>query len=133
MFLAGSVTVLAGGLVGGFAQDLATLIVSRVLIGVGTSAGLDAPPGSVLGGLVIAAMVTPAVGLPIGGVLVQAWGRRAVFFANVPVTLGTLAMAALWIPQTGPLGRIRGAPPGRWRRVSNWLASPGSAERRWPC
>jgi MFS family permease len=88
VFLAGILTVLAGGLVGGFGQDLTTLVVARVLIGVGTSAGypsamllirrradaagLGAPPGSVLGGLMIAGAATAAVGLPIGGVLVDA-------------------------------------------------------------
>jgi MFS family permease len=115
VFLAGILTVLAGGLVGGFAQDLATLTVARVLIGVGTSAGypsamllirrraqqagLDAPPGGVLGGLVIAGMVTPAIGLPLGGVLVDAWGWRTTFFVNVPMALITLVMAVIWIPR----------------------------------
>jgi MFS family permease len=115
VFLAGILLVLAGGLVGGFAPDLTTLMVARVLVGVGTSAGypsamllirrrataagLGAPPGNVLGGLIIAGMVTPAVGLPIGGVLVQAWGWRTTFFVNVPLALITLAMAARWIPR----------------------------------
>ncbi|HEY4464147.1 MAG TPA: MFS transporter, partial [Streptosporangiaceae bacterium] len=107
VFLAGIVTVLAGGLVGGLGQDLTTLIVSRVLIGIGTSAsyptamllirrraesaGLAEPPGGVLGGLVIAGMVTPAVGLPIGGLLVDAWGWRTTFLVNVPFALAALA------------------------------------------
>jgi len=115
VFLTGILLVLAGGLAGGFSPDLTGLIVARVLIGVGTSAGypsamllirrraeqagLDEPPGSVLGGLVIAGMVTPAVGLPLGGVLVGAWGWRAVFFANVPLALVALFMAARWIPR----------------------------------
>jgi MFS family permease len=115
VFLAGILTVLAGGLVGGFAQDLTTLIIARVLIGVGTSAGypsamllirrraaaagLHAPPGSVLGGLVIAGMVTPAIGLPAGGFLVEALGWRSTFFVNVPLALVTLVMAAIWIPR----------------------------------
>jgi MFS family permease len=118
VFLAGIVTVLAGGIVGGLGNDLATLIVARVLIGVGTSAGypsamllirrraesagLDAPPGGVLGGLVIAGAATVAVGLPIGGLLVAAWGWRTTFFVNVPVALITLAMAAFWIPPDPP-------------------------------
>ena len=118
VFLAGIVTVLAGGIVGGLGNDLATLIVARVLIGVGTSAGypsamllirrraesagLDAPPGGVLGGLVIAGAATVAVGLPIGGLLVAAWGWRTTFFVNVPVALITLAMAAFWIPRDPP-------------------------------
>ena len=125
VFLSGILLVLAGGLVGGFAQDLTSLIVARVLIGVGTSAGypsamllirrraeqagLDEPPGSVLGGLVIAGMVTPAVGLPLGGVLVGAWGWRAVFFANVPLALIALIMAARWIPRDPPREQARSA------------------------
>src|SRR5580700_8347288 len=80
VFLTGILLVLAGGLAGGFSPDLTSLIVARVLIGVGTSAGypsamllirrraeqagLDTAPGNVLGGLVIAGMVTPAIGLP---------------------------------------------------------------------
>lgn len=114
IFLCGILIVLAGGLLGGFAQNLTMLIIARVLIGVGTSAGypsamllirrraaqagLDAPPGSVLGGLVIAGMATPALGLPIGGALV-AWDWRATFFVNVPFALITLAMTVIWIPR----------------------------------
>ncbi len=118
VFLAGILTVLAGGLVGGLGQGLTMLIVARVLIGIGTSAGypsamllirrrsewagLSQPPGGVLGGLVIAGMVTPAVGLPIGGVLVDAWGWRTTFLINVPLALVALAMAALWVPRDPP-------------------------------
>lgn len=64
-----------------------------------TQAGLGSPPGSVLGALVIAGMVTPAVGLPLGGVLVQALSWRASFFVNVPLAILALAMAAVWIPR----------------------------------
>jgi MFS family permease len=124
VFVFGIVTVLAGGLVGGFAQDLTTLIIARGLIGVGTSAGypsamlmirrrssaagLTEPPGSVLGGLSIASAATAALGLPIGGVLVDAWGWRTVFFVNVPVALLTLAMALFFIPRDGPVQGSRG-------------------------
>lgn len=124
VFLSGILLVLAGGLVGGFASNLATLVVARVLIGIGTSAGypsamllirrratqsgLEAPPGNVLGGLVIAGMVTPALGLPLGGVLVGVWGWRTTFFFNVPLTLVTLVMAAIWIPRDPrPQTRLR--------------------------
>jgi MFS family permease len=120
VFLVGILAVLVGGVVGGLGHDLTTLTVARVLIGVGTSAGypsamllirrraeragLDAPPGGVLGGLVIAGMVTPAVGLPIGGVLVDAWGWRTTFFVNVPFALLTLGAALFWIPRDPEMG-----------------------------
>ncbi|MBO2449084.1 MFS transporter [Actinomadura barringtoniae] len=114
VFITGLWIVLVGGLVGGLSQNLTTLIVARVLIGTGSSAvypsamllvrrraktaGLDAPPGGVLGGLMIAGAATAALGLPIGGVLVDAWGWRTTFLINVPVALATLAMVHSWIP-----------------------------------
>lgn len=125
VFVAGILTVLLGGLVGGLSHDLTTLIVARVLIGVGTSAGypsamllirrraewagLTAPPGGVLGGLVVAGAATAAVGLPLGGLLVGAWGWRTTFFINVPVALLTLAMTLLWIPADSPIEASRTA------------------------
>jgi len=125
VFLTGIVLVAVGGVVGGLAQDLITLLVSRVLIGLGTScayptamllirrrardAGLDQPPGGVLGGLQIAGIATASLGLPLGGVLVGALGWRAVFFVNVPVALIALAATLAWISPDGPLDRTRSA------------------------
>jgi MFS family permease len=119
VFLCGIALVFAGGVVGGLAQSMAMLIVSRVVIGIGTSAGypsamlmirrraqsagLAAPPGGVLGGLQIAATVTVALGLPIGGVLVEAFGWRSVFYANLPIALIALALALVWLPADEPL------------------------------
>ncbi|MDH6580281.1 MFS transporter [Kitasatospora sp. MAP5-34] len=123
VFLAGIAFVVAGGLLGGFAQNLLTLLVSRVLIGLGTScayptamllirrraqeSGLDKPPGTVLGGLQIAAIATASLGLPLGGVLVGALGWRAVFLVNVPVALAALAATLAWVPPDGPPDRTR--------------------------
>jgi MFS family permease len=125
VFLAGILLVLVGGMVGGVGQNLTTLVVSRILIGSGTSAGypsamllirrraeavgLAQPPGGVLGGLQIAGTVTAALGLPIGGVLVGAWGWRTTFFLNVPFALVALVMAGLWIPRDLPLEGSRKA------------------------
>jgi MFS family permease len=125
VFLAGIVLVAVGGLVGGFAQDLLTLLISRVLIGLGTScayptamllirrrardAGLDKPPGGVLGGLQIAGIATASLGLPLGGVLVGTLGWRAVFFINVPVALVALAATLAWVSPDGPLDRTHRA------------------------
>ena len=113
VFLAGIAVVLAGGLLGGFAQDMPTLIASRVLIGLGTSAGypsamllirkrattagLQSPPGTMLGGLAVSGAATVAIGPAIGGLLVGWFSWRAAFFINVPVTVATFAMARLWI------------------------------------
>ncbi|MEA2283939.1 MAG: hypothetical protein QOK21_4546 [Solirubrobacteraceae bacterium] len=115
VFATGILLVLFGGLLGGFAPSLTLLLVSRVLIGLGTScayptamllirgraqsAGMDSPPGGVLGGLQIAGVATASLGLPIGGVLVQLFGWRSVFFINVPVALIALVATLLWIPR----------------------------------
>ncbi|MFF4415073.1 MFS transporter [Streptosporangium sp. NPDC001559] len=119
VFLIGLLIVLAGGVVGGTGQSLTALVVARVLIGVGSSAvypsamllvrrraeaaGLTAPPGGVLGGLMLAGAGTAALGLPIGGVLVDAWGWRTTFLVNLPVALAALVMALLWIPADPPV------------------------------
>jgi MFS family permease len=121
VFLAGIGLVLAGSLIGGFALGLPCLIIGRALIGLGTScayptamllirrrateAGLDGPPGSVLGGLQIAGVATASLGLPLGGVLVQFAGWRSVFFINVPVTFIALVVTLLWIPPDNSMPR----------------------------
>ncbi|MFD3309328.1 MFS transporter [Streptomyces sp. NPDC058694] len=137
IFLSGIVLVLLGGLVGGLGQNLATLTVARVLIGVGTSAafpcamvmirrraqdaGLTAPPGSVLGGLAIAGMATAAVGPPIGGLIVGAAGWRWAFLVNIPVTAIALVMAVRWLPKDPPLDRADSG----LRKVAERIDLPG--------
>jgi MFS family permease len=119
VFLTGIVLVGVGGLAGGFAQDLITLLISRVLIGLGTScayptamllirrrardAGLEKPPGGVLGGLQIAGIATASLGLPVGGVLVGTLGWRSVFFVNEPFALIALVATLAWVQPDGPL------------------------------
>ncbi len=115
ILLGGMTTALTGGVVGGIGSTLPALIAARVLIGTGSAAvypsamalirrrastaGLNAPPGGVLGGLVIAGSATAAFGLPIGGVLVDAWGWRTTFWINVPIAAVSIVMALAWIPR----------------------------------
>ncbi|MEV6113798.1 MFS transporter [Streptomyces sp. NPDC052109] len=137
VFLTGIVLVLLGGLVGGLGQNLAMLAVARVLIGIGTSAafpcamvlirrraewaGLQAPPGGVLGGIAVAGMATVAVGPPIGGLLVGAAGWRSAFLINVPVTAIAMAMAMRWLPRDPALDRRDSGP----RRIADRIDLPG--------
>jgi MFS family permease len=113
VFLCGIVIVFAGGLIGGFAPNLTFLVVSRVLIGLGTSAGypsamllirrrstsvgLQSSPSNVLAALAIAGAVTLAIGPAVGGLLVGWFDWRASFLVNVPVTAVAFAMAMVWI------------------------------------
>ncbi len=137
IFLFGIVLVLLGGVVGGLGKNLAMLTVARVLVGIGTSAafpcamvlirrraqdaGLDAPPGGVLGGIAIAGMATAAVGPPIGGLLVGAAGWRWAFLINIPVTLAAMVMAVRWLPADPPLDRVDHG----FRRVADRIDLPG--------
>ncbi|MFC0042480.1 MFS transporter [Actinomadura rayongensis] len=123
VLLAGIAAVGAGGLLGGIAQNLLTLLVSRVLIGIGTScayptamllirrraraAGMEQPPGGVLGGLQIAGVATASLGLPVGGLLVGVLGWRAVFLVNIPIALVALATTLAWVEADGPLDGLR--------------------------
>ena len=125
VFLVGIVLVVLGGVLGGVAQNLLMLLIARVLIGLGSScpypsammliqrrakaAGMEKPPGGVLGGLLIAGIATASLGLPIGGVLVEAAGWRWVFLVNVPVALIALAAALIWIPRDPPQQTPRNA------------------------
>src|SRR5882757_7384803 len=121
VLLAGIVLVLLGGAIGGVAQAIPAMAAARALIGIGTSAGypaamviirrraisagLSEPPGGVLGGLAIAASVTVAIGPPIGGVLVDAFGWRSTFLFNIPMTVIALPLTIAWIPKDEPLQR----------------------------
>ena len=118
VFLAGLGIIFVAGIVGAVAPNLTTLIVARVLVGIGTSAGypsamllirrradwagMAAPPGNVLGGLSIAGTATVAVGPPIGGVLVGWFGWQSAFLINIPVAVLALAMTLAWIPRDAP-------------------------------
>jgi MFS family permease len=113
VFLAGILIVVAGGILGGVGENLPTLVVARVLLGLGTSAGypsamllirrrataagLRTPPSSILGGLAIAGASTIALGPTIGGLLVGWFSWRAAFLVNIPVAAAAYVMAARWI------------------------------------
>ena len=138
VFLAGIVIVLLGGLLGGVATALPTLVVARVLIGLGTStgypaamllirrrataAGLQSPPGTVLGGLAIAGAVTVAIGPAVGGLLVGWFGWRAAFLVNVPFTVVAFVLALAWIARDPDT--VRGRAP---REVLSRIDVPGIA------
>lgn len=117
VFVTGLVLVGVGGALGTVATNLPTLVAARVILGVGTSAGYptamvivrrwaaeheSAQPGGTLGALAIAAQVTSALGLPLGGLLAAAAGWRITFFVNVPLVLIGVVMTLAWVPRDPP-------------------------------
>ncbi|ROQ82556.1 sugar phosphate permease [Streptomyces sp. CEV 2-1] len=120
VFLVGLVVVIASGLVGTVAPSFGWLIVSRLLLGIGTSAAYPAAmavlrdesarigratPRSVLARLSFAALGSAAVGPTLGGLLVMVVGWRGIFAVNVPVAFVAFGAALLWIPADPPRRR----------------------------
>nr|WP_283249812.1 MFS transporter [Streptomyces sp. TS71-3] len=125
VFLGGLVVVAASGLVGTLAPTFAWLLVSRLLLGIGTSAAYPAAmsvlrdesrrvgrstPRPVLARLSFAALGSAAVGPTLGGLLVTAVGWRGIFAVNVPVAVIAFASALVWIPADPRRGERSGAP-----------------------
>lgn len=109
MFLVAlTVFVVASGLCGA-APSLVTLVMARVLQGLG--AGLITPIGSAMlfrafpleqrstatVGVLSVAVVAPAIGPVLGGVLVDNTSWRWIFLVNLPIGVVGLALAALWL------------------------------------
>ncbi|MEU8957764.1 MFS transporter [Streptomyces sp. NPDC048518] len=122
VFLGGLVVVVASGLVGALAPGFGWLLVSRLLLGIGTSAAYPAAmavlrgesvrlgrptPRTVLGRLSFAALGSAAVGPTLGGLLVATAGWRGIFAVNVPVALLAYGSALRWIPKDPPRADAR--------------------------
>jgi MFS family permease len=102
IFLIGIGVLFVGGAIGALAPAIGFLLLSRALIGVGTSAAYPTAmalvrrradeqrigvPSRVLGNFSIASQITTVFGLPIGGVLAGAFGWRALFLVNLPLAI----------------------------------------------
>lgn len=111
---------MTGSLLCGASQSLAQLIGARVVQGMG--AGMITPIGSAMLfrafpleeratatlGVLSVAVVAPAIGPILGGVLVDNFSWRWIFLINLPIGLAGLTLAAQWLKeevQPGP-GRL---------------------------
>jgi MFS family permease len=118
VFQAGILILLLAGVVGTLAPAFGVLLVSRALIGIGTSAAYPTAmalvrkradsvgmgvPSRVLGNFSIAAQVTVVIGLPLGGVLVGVWGWRALFFINVPLAIIVFVLTSVGVARDEPI------------------------------
>jgi MFS family permease len=113
LFLAGTILVGIGGLLGALAPDIPILIVARVLIGLGTCAAYPAamwlirttavdgsrPSRNLLTALAVAGQVSSVIGPAIGGLLIGVGGWPAIFLVNLPLAIGTFAMAVVFLPR----------------------------------
>ena len=108
--------LLLGGLGGGLANDYALVLLARVAEGL--AAGVVQPipaiiilrafapgeQGRASGLFGTGVVMAPAIGPSIGGVLVDAFGWRSIFFMVVPLALLGLWLARRYVPTTAPGG-----------------------------
>ncbi|TQN40875.1 MFS transporter [Blastococcus colisei] len=134
VFLVGGVLVAVAGVLGALAPAFGWLVASRAVVGLGTGAafpaaiamlreqadrlGVPTPPRT-LALLSTVSLVTLTVGPPLGGLLVDTIGWRAVFAVNVPLGLAVTSLGFLLLPRSLP--RVREA------RAWRLLDLPGTA------
>jgi len=104
----GFILVFIAGVIGVFAPAFEWLIVSRVILGLGTSAAYPSSmalvtrkyretgqtvPGEVLGILTVASQVVMILGPVLGGFLTSVMGWYGVFFVNIPWVIVSLYLS----------------------------------------
>ncbi|WP_293604185.1 MFS transporter [Polaromonas sp. UBA4122] len=108
--------LMAGGLVGGLANHFALVLGGRVAEGL--AAGIVQPipaivimqafepheQGRASGLFGMGVVLAPALGPSMGGVLVDLFGWRSIFFMVIPLCLVSLWMAYRYVPNTAPGG-----------------------------
>jgi len=130
--------LLLGGVAGGFATDYPLVLAARVAEGL--AAGVLQPipaiiilrafepheQGRASGLFGMGVVLAPALGPSIGGLLVDAFGWRSIFFMVVPFCLASLWLARRYVPTTSPGGaHANGQGPGLdWRGLL--LATAGT-------
>jgi len=128
----GFILVFIAALTGVFARSFSWLIVSRVILGLGTSAAYPSAmaivahkyqsrnrivPGNVLGIIAVSSQVSMVLGPLLGGFLTQAFGWQGVFLINIPwVIIGLYlskknipSIPKLWVKQGSALKTIDAA------------------------
>ncbi len=108
--------LLAGGVAGGFANSFPLVLAARVAEGL--AAGVVQPipaiiilrafepheQGRASGIFGMGVVLAPALGPSIGGLLVDGFGWRSIFFMVVPFCIASLWLARRYVPTTSPGG-----------------------------
>lgn len=110
MMLFSLTAFLFGSVLGGISPNIEFMILARIIQGV--TAGLIAPismsvifqlfparkQGTVMGVASIAAIIAPALGPTVGGLLIDTFNWRYVYFLGVPFSLVCLPLTMLFLP-----------------------------------
>ncbi|GAA4169049.1 MFS transporter [Gryllotalpicola koreensis] len=133
VYLVGLVVVLIAGFLPNIWHDFSAVLISRILIGIGTSAAYPSAmslirdqstrldrqtPPALLSGISIASQTTAAVGPVLGGLLISVFGWQSIFLVNIPLAAIALVTAIIWVPsdktrpeRTGPKPALRDIDP----------------------
>ncbi|RZI98157.1 MAG: MFS transporter, partial [Haliea sp.] len=130
--------LMAGGIAGGLASQYWLVLVARVAEGL--AAGVVQPipaiiilrafqpheQGRASGLFGMGVVLAPAIGPSIGGILVDLFGWRSIFFMVVPFCLASLYMAFRFVPDSSPGGAAASRSGGNldWRGLT--LATIGT-------
>jgi len=108
--------LMVGGVVGGLSNDFNLVLMARVTEGLAAGAVQPIPAiiimrafgqheqGRASGLFGMGVVLAPALGPSIGGVLVDLFGWRSIFFMVVPLCLLSLWLAYRYVPNTAPGG-----------------------------
>ena len=108
--------LLAGGVVGGFSNHYNLVLLARVAEGLAAGVVMPIPAiiilrafepheqGRASGIFGMGVVLAPALGPSIGGVLVDLFGWRSIFFLVVPFCLASLWLARSYVPVSAPGG-----------------------------
>jgi EmrB/QacA subfamily drug resistance transporter len=119
-YVAAVLVLMFGGIAGGLSQVFEAVLAMRVAEGL--AAGVLQPipaiiilgafgreeQGRAMGVFGFGVVLAPAIGPSVGGVLVEWWGWRSIFFVVVPFCLAALVLARRYLPVTAPGGVTAG-------------------------
>lgn len=136
LWLSGLVLFMAGSIASGLAWNIGSLILFRVVQGVGAGildplmltllarAAGPALIGRVMGVMGIVGSTGPVLGPIVGGAILQGLDWRWMFFVNVPIVIVAFVLARRTLPAEPPEGR---AEVGRLDVLGVALIGPGVA------
>ena len=113
--------LMLGGVLGGLSQTMEWVLAMRVAEGLAAGVTMPIPAMVIMRAFAahehgkatsifgVGVVMAPAIGPSVGGVLVDAWGWRAIFFMVVPFCLAAMWAAKRYVPTTAPGGAAAAA------------------------
>ncbi len=113
-YFAAVILLAVGGIAGGLGTSFELVLAMRVVEGLAAGVMQPIPPvivlqlfgrqeqGKAMGIFGFGVVLAPAMGPSIGGVLVEAFGWRSIFFVVVPFCVAALLLAHKYLPHSSP-------------------------------